>query len=155
MGSPNFLQSDLKINTIFQLGILMKKFLLIFFAMLIAGCTLPSDSNGAVNSDLTLRYGESKNLPGEDIRVTFEKVLEDSRCPVGVTCVWEGNAKIRLSLLELDIRSAGELNSNVKIDPDSLLLAGYMFRIKSLDPYPVDGVIIDSVNYEVTLTFKK
>jgi len=141
----------------------MKKLLFIFIAILIAGCALPSDSNGAVKNELTLRYGESKSLlgedvrraPGEDIHVTFEKVLEDSRCPVGVTCVWEGNAKIRLSLLELDILSAGELNSNVKIDPDSLLLAGYMFRIKSLDPYPVDGVIIDSVNYRVTLTFKK
>jgi len=132
----------------------MKKLLFIVFALIIAGCALPSNSTGAVENELVLQYGESKNLPREDIRVTFEKVLEDSRCPVGVTCVWEGNAKIRLALLELDIGSVGELNSNRKIDPDSLVFAGYTIRIKSLDPYPIDGVSIDSMDYRVTLTFK-
>ncbi len=133
----------------------MRKLLFIFIAMLIAGCALPSDSNGAVKNELTLRYGESKSLPGEDLRVTFEKVLEDSRCPLGVTCVWEGNAKIRLALRESDIIRVNELNSNRTIDPDSLLFAGYTMRIKSLNPYPVDSVMVDSLNYEVTLTFKK
>lgn len=134
----------------------MKKLLIIVFALIVAGCAFPSDSSGAVENELMLRYGESKSLPGKDIRITFDKVLEDSRCPEGVTCVWEGNAKIRLSLLlERDILSVGALNSNRKIDPDSLVFAGYTIRIKSLDPYPIDGVAIDSSDYRVTLTFKK
>ncbi len=30
----------------------------------------------------------------EDVSVTFLKVLEDSRCPSDVTCIWAGEAKV-------------------------------------------------------------
>jgi hypothetical protein len=29
-------------------------------------------------------------MTAEKISVTFEQVLEDSRCPVDVTCIWAG-----------------------------------------------------------------
>ena len=40
--------------------------------------------------------GEAGNLAG--VAVRFDEVVEDSRCPEGVTCVWEGRAKARLDV---------------------------------------------------------
>jgi hypothetical protein len=34
--------------------------------------------------------------------VTFEEVVEDSRCPEGVQCVWAGNAKVQLQISSKD-----------------------------------------------------
>ena len=45
---------------------------------------------------VTLHVGETVVVNHVDI--TFNAVLEDSRCPVDVTCVWEGNARIELGV---------------------------------------------------------
>jgi hypothetical protein len=43
-----------------------------------------------------LRHGQEVRLREGLLRLTFVQVMEDSRCPVDVTCVWEGNARIRV-----------------------------------------------------------
>jgi hypothetical protein len=35
-------------------------------------------------------------VKGTNTRITFKQVREDSRCPVDVTCVWAGDAKIEI-----------------------------------------------------------
>jgi hypothetical protein len=47
-----------------------------------------------------LRVQQAVRLPlaGKEFNVRFLRVVEDSRCPVGVTCVWEGDAIARLEL---------------------------------------------------------
>ncbi|MEY4065519.1 MAG: hypothetical protein RIR26_1727 [Pseudomonadota bacterium] len=55
-----------------------------------------------------LRGGTTKKIPlgstvrfevnGQQVDVTFEKILEDSRCPRDVVCVWEGLAKLQFAI---------------------------------------------------------
>lgn len=45
---------------------------------------------------LELRNGASTPVAGTAARITFVGVTDDSRCPVGVTCIWEGDAIVRL-----------------------------------------------------------
>jgi len=47
--------------------------------------------------------GETVDLG--DVSITFEKVVEDSRCPEGVQCVWAGNAKIQVKVSQNDSTS--------------------------------------------------
>ena len=47
-------------------------------------------------ASFTLAPGQTAAVNGADARITFKRVLEDSRCPVDVTCVWAGDAKIEL-----------------------------------------------------------
>lgn len=52
--------------------------------------------------------GERKEIPigssasysvnGQKVDVKFEKILEDSRCPKDVVCIWEGQAKLQFTL---------------------------------------------------------
>jgi hypothetical protein len=41
-----------------------------------------------------LKVGQSAVIESEDIEVSFERVVQDSRCPSDVTCIWEGQATI-------------------------------------------------------------
>jgi hypothetical protein len=49
-------------------------------------------------TDFDLAVGKTAALKGTDYRITFSRVTEDSRCPVDVTCVWAGNARIELRI---------------------------------------------------------
>ena len=41
---------------------------------------------------ITIAVGERKKV-GE-LQIQFKEVLEDSRCPTGTTCIWQGRARI-------------------------------------------------------------
>lgn len=69
-----------------------------------------------------------------ELAVTFEGVSEDSRCPIGVMCVWEGNASIRLTLASGGDTQAAILNST--LDPKAAAFAGYTIGYRDLTPYP-------------------
>jgi hypothetical protein len=49
-------------------------------------------------ASFTLAPGETAAVKGADARITFKKVTDDSRCPVDVTCVWAGDAKIEITI---------------------------------------------------------
>ena len=51
-----------------------------------------------MNREFDLRVGQEITVAGTDMKVRFDSVKEDSRCPEGVDCIWEGNAKIALTL---------------------------------------------------------
>ena len=72
---------------------------------IVAGCLLVSLPGCApVETAITAEPGVSFALPigqtaavkGTDTRLTFSEVREDSRCPTDVTCIWAGDAKIRV-----------------------------------------------------------
>jgi hypothetical protein len=54
----------------------------------------------APGSGFRLALGSTARIRGTDLYITFERVVEDSRCPVKVQCVWAGEVT-----LELRIRS--------------------------------------------------
>ena len=46
----------------------------------------------------SLPLGKSATVTGSPSRITFTTVREDSRCPTNVVCVWEGDAKIEITV---------------------------------------------------------
>ena len=72
-------------------------------ALLIAagGCSgtkptaTPESQTIAADKPFRLDLGESARIDGHEFR--FVEVVEDSRCPEDMTCVWEGRAKVRLT----------------------------------------------------------
>ena len=51
-----------------------------------------------------LKEGENKFLKEFNMNVTFKKMLEDSRCPKDVQCIWEGNAKAEIEFMGIYTR---------------------------------------------------
>lgn len=80
-----------------------------------------------------------------EITVTFDAVTEDSRCPSDVTCVWAGNAGIRLTLTGGDDTDVVIVNSTLV--PHTASFAGYTLRFVDLTPYPASEQPTDEDDY--------
>ena len=48
----------------------------------------------SLDQAFTLRGGQQAVISGENLRLRFTEVLEDSRCPKQVECFWTGQARI-------------------------------------------------------------
>ena len=58
-----------------------------------------------VGEEIELKIGETVNVSETALELTFWNVAEDSRCPIGVDCIWEGRA-----VIEVRSRTRGEEN---------------------------------------------
>jgi hypothetical protein len=104
----------------------------------------------AVDRDFDLSPGQSARVDGSALTISFIGVTEDSRCPVGVQCVWAGNAVVSLSVMvNGDVRSSTSLNTT--LTPRSVRIAGYEISLVALKPEPKQGVPIPQASYVTTL----
>lgn len=63
-----------------------------------------------------MRLGETVSVDGEGPTITYERLLEDSRCPLDVQCIWAGNGRILLTLAIAGSAPAG-LELNTMLEP--------------------------------------
>ena len=94
-------------------------------------------STGArLGRPFTLRAGRQIALQGQRLRLRFAEVTQDSRCPVDVTCVWAGNAAVRLEVTT-NGRSEESLTLNTGKSPTLVNEAEYEgFKVKLVDLSP-------------------
>src|SRR5262245_61278798 len=86
-----------------------------------------------LGQEFDLKINQKAMIEGEGLAVVFESVLEDSRCPEGVDCVWSGNAKIKVrSSKQKQTPAAIELNTNV--GPKSSSYLDYEIKLVALKP---------------------
>ncbi|SEH59892.1 hypothetical protein SAMN04489835_1868 [Mycolicibacterium rutilum] len=109
--------------------------------VLLAGCHGPAASadpvTAALDQPFVLSGGQEAALAGTPLRLRFTEVLEDSRCPTEVECVWTGQARLtvvadtgRPSTLEFNTNPApGQNRQSIRTD-------GYLVTLQALDPYP-------------------
>lgn len=106
--------------------------------LLLASCSTSPTSPRAVSvgDRFTLAPGQTAQVDGTGLRVTFESVTADSRCPVDVTCVWEGDAVVVVSLrpasagaAQHDLHTAGRY-------PSEAQEGDYRVRLADLAPVP-------------------
>ena len=107
-------------------------------ALLIAGPGCASVTTAVVAEpgvSFTLEPGQTAAVKGTDARITFKTVRDDSRCPVDVTCVWEGDAKAEIVISrdgaadETRILSITAPNNEVRV-------GNLRIRFRSLAPVP-------------------
>lgn len=85
-----------------------------------------------------------------NLTIRFNSVLEDSRCPTGTQCPWEGNAEI---LLELTGGGPETVHLNTGgMFPGTELYNGYTITLQELKPHPAAGVHIDESSYTAVLS---
>jgi len=136
----------------------MKTFILLVASFLTLRCAPPLPVDPAPpNQEFDLRFGESVRVgTGPTILIKFLRVNEDSRCPEGVVCVWEGNARIELSLeRERLIIPPTIAPLNTALDPRSTVFAGYTITLRRLSPYPKYRTQIDPRAYIARLIVTK
>jgi hypothetical protein len=101
----------------------------------------PGLQQAVLDTPFVLKMGETAALKGTPLRVTFEDVPEDSRCPAHVRCIWQGNAEVRLSLTSGKGSAPLVLNTVDRLDmPSAALIPGFPYRLKleTLESEPRD-----------------
>lgn len=112
-----------------------------------------------LNQPFVIGGGQEAMINGENLRLRFDQVLEDSRCPKSVECFWTGQARIAVlaepygrgeSTLEFNTNPApGQNNQTADLDE-------YTITLQSLDPYPQNNAQpLKLEDYRATLSVGK
>ncbi len=102
-----------------------------------------------LGEEFELAVHQTAQISAENISVTFQGVLEDSRCPVDVTCIWAGLAKV-----SLQVSVSGqerELSLSTSPPENSAVFENYTFWLISVRPVPRSDQNIHSSAYFVTV----
>lgn len=133
---------------------MMKKklwFICLLF-LVVAGWAIVPVSVGKAKParEVSLKAGREVYLAEAGLRIRFVRLIEDSRCPEGVDCVWAGNGKIEISVRK-GRRKAARFELNTMSEPVSVAFGGYEIKLAKLDPYPKKDVTHKRAEYVATL----
>ncbi len=136
--------------------LLLLSLALFLIPVLSPGCTDQSANTRVnLNQEFTLAIGQSAEINGENLTVRFNDVVEDSRCPKNVTCIWAG----RVSTI-IDVTKDGKKEQTVLTEMGLTSDAAqqeyqtYLFKFR-VDPYPEAGKQINKSDYRLALTVNK
>jgi hypothetical protein len=107
--------------------------------------------NVTLGPEFSHKPGEEAIVEGADLQVGFDGVASDSRCPVDVDCIWEGEAVVNVwTRHPPDPKTSHELKT--RGTSREVAYAGYVLRLTSLAPQPKAGVKIEPKDYVATFT---
>jgi hypothetical protein len=92
-----------------------------------------------LNEAFALAGGQDAVIAGEQLRIRFDEVLEDSRCPARVECVWTGQARIAAVVHAAGITPktvAFNTNPAPGQNVQTATIGRYVIELLSLEPYP-------------------
>lgn len=123
----------------------MRKIFLILILAFLAFGALQINAQESVK----VKVKTQESTANGNLRIRFAELINDSRCPADVTCVWAGNAKISVRLTNR--RGASKtvvLNSGMK--PQSIVFSGYEIKFRDLNPRLRSNVRINPDGYVAT-----
>ena len=130
----------------------MKKVLFIFsVASLIISCQVLAQNQDLADS--TFLVPLEKSITKARVTITLAAVLEDSRCPRNITCMWEGKA-----VVELNVREPGQESQKMTVvfqNQSQSIIARTkhtVFTALRLLPYPGDSGTNTAYQLEVATT---
>ena len=126
--------------------------LVLVVSALSAGCAghANSPNDTPLGQKFDLRAGSSAVLDG-GLKVTFERVPADSRCPMDALCIRAGDATVALAISRDGADAvARELRTDSAASETSY--SGYSIKLVALAPYPRSDRPILPEDYVATLT---
>ena len=98
---------------------------------------------------LVIKRGQQKSAVNGEVIIKFVSLIEDSRCPKDVNCVWAGNAKIEVLITD---KNGGSKKAVMNTTTGQLgdQYNGYAIYLTSLTPIPKSGKTIRQRNYIAT-----
>jgi hypothetical protein len=128
----------------------MKKLIAGMLFVVLAASAMPAFAKRA--NEVQVQINKEVTATG-GLKIAFIELVEDSRCPADVQCVWAGNAKIKVrvtkngksQLLELEMVTKG-------MKPN---FGNYRLTLKALSPELRSNVRINRNGYVATIEVKK
>jgi hypothetical protein len=118
------------------------------------GCAAhPSQPSRPLGQPFDLKAGTSAVL-ADSLKLTFDRVREDSRCPLDAICVRAGEAVVVLTLSQsAGVQAEREVRTTPALSEASYL--SYVIKLVALAPYPRSTQQIRPEDYVATLTVER
>jgi len=133
-----------------EIFLTMKKHLNLFFLFVTVFC-FSQDKDGQINKTL-VKMAIGETVVFTHVTIKFVEVLEDSRCPKDVNCMWEGQAIALMEVTETEKEAQqvelffGKRNNRYLFSSEECSLKGV-----SLDSHP-SSAIPNNVKYTLTVS---
>lgn len=120
------------------------------------GCmNLPHEISADFGQQVELRTGQSVTIHDEQLEIKFEEVIDDSRCPAGATCIWQGEVT---GILKINYQ--GEAHNKTITQPGltqemvTVDFGEYAIGFNFL-PYPELDEVIKPADYRLEIVVNK
>ena len=131
----------------------------LFILIILIGCSKNKNKEFSstlfLNDTVQISPIETLYNYNENISFSLDSIINDSRCPSNVTCIWEGNAevKFRFSLNNIETNFTLHTNGGFNFNTDTII-DNYKIELINLYPYPEDPGIIPQHDYvtEILIT---
>lgn len=131
----------------------------IWFSMMLFSCliVLPIYAQGnfietKLGEPFNLKVNQTAYISSANIVIKLLNVKEDSRCPIGAECIWQGQVILYLSLINnTDIRNFDITSGSGGKELVSKIADGYEIKVIKVEPYPIRGKEISPQDYDVTM----
>ena len=113
-----------------------------------------SDQNVVyVGEEFAMVIGKTVMVWPDGFIISFMDVPEDSRCPAGVDCIWEGKAVIKLFVQDRNLAYEVflETPNSQQDNGTSINLFGRTVKLIEVAPYPYDNYPIALKQYRVVM----
>lgn len=112
-----------------------------------------------VGQEFKLAYNQKATIideqTGESLKIKFEGSVSDSRCPIGVQCIWEGAVTIELLINNTEkikiTHHAGSLNDTIRLTD----YGNYSVTLIDVNPYPIWNKTTNKRDYIASLKIMK
>ena len=126
--------------------------LLAVLSITLVGCGSEADIEAELGQQFTLYFGQTAEIKGEKLEITFVEILEDNRCPSDATCIWEGRVRCRMDVKYEGMKYEVNLSQpGLSYDYQSGFFKDYNLTFK-IEPYPVSDVTLAATDYYIYLT---
>lgn len=128
--------------------------LILTFALLVSGCIGERLIEPELGEYFDLPLGQDAVVLGEDLRLTFEEVLSDSRCPLSVECVRAGEAVYTITAKKGGESQLLTLSEEGLGGEGQAVFQGYGI-VALLQPYPNQPDAIEPEEYYLNIIVSK
>ena len=106
-----------------------------------------------LGEEFKLEHDEVAFFKSENIQIKFSNVTEDSRCPTGVQCIWQGRVSVNITIVKND-QNKGDFSLTLGDNEKLAIRAfdGFYIKLLEVNPYPAfPSHNIDLDQYVATL----
>jgi hypothetical protein len=115
----------------------------------------PSDVQARLNEEFSLSMGQRALITEENLVIRFEEVIEDSRCPREVTCIWAGRVTCMVEITQASVSFHMALTEpGLSDEYTTESYEGYELAFH-VTPYPEAGNKISPDEYRLHLIVSK
>lgn len=123
-----------------------------------AATAATAESEAMDEHTISLTAAESVSVAQTGMRISLVEV-KDSRCPIGVTCIWAGHAAVTLRVEHADggtetviIGTAVPAGTNL---PESADAGAYRLDLLALTPHPKAGESVELKDYRAEVRIRR